>query len=440
MRKKEAILFNFLEMIQALAEGNSTGDAMDEAVQLLEDFFTPHDVHVVMFQFDSKEEQLTKFAGSKVEKLQQSCPYAEKGKYPFTKEDFGYLAQPIFIPDIDADDRREAFKEIAKAFHFRSFWTLPLKASNHDFLGIMMIGFYNLYTPDIHTVNKLKLCSRLIAVSLELSQFIEEPREQEHTVANDRLSLVDLERGLEQQEFLLYYQPYVSLEEEEVGVEALIRWKHPKKGFLTPGDFLPLAEKNGFILRLEKWVLEKAIQDIKEVNDILDTELHLSINISANHLNVKDFPKMVVETLEQYRFSPQYLTLEITERILVDPQSITVLKRLKNKGIRISIDDFGTAYSALHYLKNLPVDELKIDRSFISDITDDRVNQNIVEVIIRLGKDLNLTVVAEGVETKEQLDLLREMNCSQVQGFYFSKPLPLEHFVSSYKNKEFSVV
>lgn len=146
------------------------------------------------------------------------------------------------------------------------------------------------------------------------------------------------------------------------------------------------------------------------------------------------FQKEVEQVLAKYNFNPSVLTLEITERYLIESSSLNTINKLKNKGVRISIDDFGVAYSSLNYLKSLPVDELKIDRSFIADITSDKNNKNIVEVTVNLGNKLNLTVVAEGVETKEQLEMLKQMNCNRVQGFYFSKPIPLNSFVSKYKD------
>ena len=442
MSNKEFFLHNYIEMIRSVIQGKLDEEVMASAIQNLEELFPPHQAYVAIFQLDQKQEHLIKLASSKLPaQLAKKDRSYDRKKYKFSKEYFEYLVNPVFIPDINADERWKEFNEISNAFKFQSSWTLPLESSNHELLGIITIGFYNLYTPDIFTVRQLKQCSRLISVVLEMRKLVKEelvyPLEQEKTT---EFTLCDLEKALAEEQFILYYQPYFSLTDEDIGVEALIRWNHPEKGILAPGAFLPLAEKTGFILKLEKWVLEKAINDARQANDKLKTALHLSINISATHLNEPNFPKLVDKLLLKHNFPPDQLTLEITERILVEPKSVTTLKTLKRKGIRISIDDFGTAYSALHYLKSLPVDELKIDRSFISDITSDRINKNIVEVIIRLGKDLNLTVVAEGVETKEQLELLREMNCSQVQGFYFSKPLPLEEFISRYKAKQFALL
>lgn len=248
-------------------------------------------------------------------------------------------------------------------------------------------------------------------------------------------TLEDLEKALIKEEFILHYQPYFNLENNDIGIEALIRWQHPQYGLLFPADFLGLAEETGFILKLEKWVLNKAIESAKKLKQIGLPLMSVSVNISANQLVLDSFPQVVKQILAQHSFNAKNLTLEITERFLVESASVTALKKLKRKGVRISIDDFGVAYSSLNYLRDLPIDELKIDRSFISNITFDKTNRNIVEVIIDLANKLDLTVVAEGVETKEQLKLLEKMKCSRVQGFYFSKALSFKSFISKYKDK-----
>jgi len=160
--------------------------------------------------------------------------------------------------------------------------------------------------------------------------------------------------------------------------------------------------------------------------------LYLSVNTSARQFESERFPTIITDMLEYYSFQPEHLTLEITERFLIKQSNIEVMNKIKNVGVRISIDDFGTSYSSLQYLKDLPIDELKIDRSFISDIDSNINNRKIVEMIIMLGHQLELTVVGEGVETKNQLQLLKQMKCDRVQGFFFSKPLPLEKFIQKY--------
>lgn len=192
---------------------------------------------------------------------------------------------------------------------------------------------------------------------------------------------------------------------------------------MSPASFLPIAEETGFILDIEKWVLTQSIYKLKKLHQSGWPELSLSVNISAQQFENTRFPEMVADLLERMSFQPRNLTLEVTERFLIHQDNIDIVNRLRAIGVKLSIDDFGTSYSSLQYLKDLKIDEIKIDRSFISNLEMDITSQKIVKMIIKLGHKLNLNIVAEGVETEQQLQLLKKMKCDSIQGFLFSKPI-----------------
>jgi diguanylate cyclase (GGDEF)-like protein len=246
--------------------------------------------------------------------------------------------------------------------------------------------------------------------------------------ASKRLQLGNaLRRALEREEFLLHYQPQVDLEGGRiVGVEALVRWRHPGLGLVSPMEFIPLAEETGLILPIGEWVLREACRQTREWHDAGIPPFRVSVNLSNRQFNQKGLVDSITEALRETRLEPQHLALELTESGFMhnEEEAIATLHTLKEMGIRVSIDDFGTGYSSLRYLKRFPIDELKIDRSFVRDITTDHDDAAIVGAIIAMGNSLRLTVVAEGVETREQLDFLRAQGCSVIQGFYLSRPLP----------------
>jgi len=315
-------------------------------------------------------------------------------------------------------------------------------SSKNELLGTFTFFCEEACRPNNETVETFRVYNRLAAIALELSKqpksdFINgrnfsqsEQKQLEH-----REKYSQLKQALEREEFELYYQPYFGIKTNDIGIEALIRWNHPDLGLLTPASFLDEAEKTGFIIEMEEWVLKQSIQEAMYLRENGLQNLHLSANISAQQFENERFPNLVKDTLESYSFPPEYLTLEITERFQINQNNIDMIDQLKNTGVRISIDDFGTSYSSLQYLKDLPIDDLKIDRSFISDLESNENNRKIVEMIIGLGHQLNLTIVGEGVETNHQFQFLKEMNCNRVQGFLFSKPLPLNEFTQQYLHK-----
>lgn len=241
-----------------------------------------------------------------------------------------------------------------------------------------------------------------------------------HTI--EQLSLIgDLRGALEHDKLELYYQPQVDMKTKEVvGVEVLLRWFHPVQGFIPPDQFIPMAEQNGLMKKLTMWVIEKALQQSKKwYEEGLD--LHISVNLSASDLQDLHLSDNVQRLLYKYNIDPQTLTLEITESfIMSDPaRAMETLKNLSSMGIKLSIDDFGTGYSSLAYLKHLPVDEIKVDKSFVMDMIEDKNDEIIVRTVINLAHNLGLLVVAEGIESKEVWDKLASLDCNTAQGSWF---------------------
>lgn len=246
-----------------------------------------------------------------------------------------------------------------------------------------------------------------------------------------------LRKALEQDEFSVYYQPIVDLETKKlVGAEALIRWKHPKYGYISPNKFIPIAENRGLIGAIGKWVLKTACLENKKWQAIGFPSIFVAVNISVRQLEQDDFIDTVKKILSETKLDPKYLELEITESISMEnvKDRVFILKKLKDLGVRLSIDDFGTGFSSLSQLKKLCISKLKIDRSFINDINIDSNNTAIVSTIIAIAKKLNLNVVAEGVETKEQLDFLNMEKCDMVQGYLYSPPVPANSFKKLFMN------
>ncbi len=245
-----------------------------------------------------------------------------------------------------------------------------------------------------------------------------------------RLALeADLRQGARENEFRLYYQPQVDSHGKMTGVEALVRWQQPQRGMVSPSEFIPLAEETGLILPLGRWVLETACQQLMDwAGDSATAGLDIAVNVSARQFRHPDFVAQVLTVLNDTGADPCKLKLELTESVVVDDIETTVQKMtaLKDRGIGFSLDDFGTGYSSLSYLKRLPLDQLKIDQSFVRDVLTDANDAAIARTIVALGKSLGLGVIAEGVETKAQRDFLADNGCHAYQGFLFSRPLPAE--------------
>ncbi len=253
--------------------------------------------------------------------------------------------------------------------------------------------------------------------------------EQLITAATERITLDSgLRRALEREEFILHYQPLVETGSRKlIGVEALVRWQKPEDGMVPPVQFIPLAEETGLIVPLGAWVLERACQQFTVWQSNKAAVDMLAVNLSPVQFRHPDLVHMVGEVLKRTGMPPEKLELEITEGALMDgPEAVFKLKALKDLGVRLSIDDFGTGFSSLAYLKRFPIDKLKVDQSFVRDIPGERADMEIVAAVISLAKNLRLDVLAEGVETEDQLAVLRAMECDYAQGYLFSRPVPAD--------------
>lgn len=249
----------------------------------------------------------------------------------------------------------------------------------------------------------------------------------------------ELENGLfpalEGEQFVLYYQPKVDLKSGQIyGAEALIRWRHPEFGMISPLDFIPLAEKTGFIIPLGEWVLRTACKQIKMWEQQGVTALTVSVNMSMLQFQQKHIVETIQSIITEASVRPEQIELELTETIFMDnpDHTLKILRELQQLGIRLSLDDFGTGYSSLSYLQNIPLHYLKLDKSFIHDIVSDFKKQMIFKSLVVIAHNLNMKVVTEGVETDEELQIIRQHKCDLVQGYIYSPPVTAECFIELY--------
>ncbi|OEF98021.1 hypothetical protein BHF68_12975 [Desulfuribacillus alkaliarsenatis] len=237
----------------------------------------------------------------------------------------------------------------------------------------------------------------------------------------------ELRQALEKEQLVLYYQPQIDIKTKNIiGLEALVRWNHPRLKFVSPADFIPLAEETGLIVQIGEWVLKTACKTMKKLLETNFPATNMAVNISVKQFTHQGFIETVEQALQEANLEPRYLDLEVTESLAMNDvewvaETLHVLRRI---GVTISIDDFGTGYSSLNNFRSLPINKLKIDKSFVNRVTFDQKDDAIVKSVINLAHSLNLTVIAEGVETLDQFELLRNYRCDAFQGYLFSKPVP----------------
>jgi len=243
----------------------------------------------------------------------------------------------------------------------------------------------------------------------------------------DKLELQsEIRRAIEDKEFEVYFQPQIDLASEQtIGFEALVRWNHPERGVILPSEFIPVAEESGLIVPLGEYILRESCKKLKNWQDEGYVKQVLAVNLSARQFKDRDFMEKIVKIIEETGINPNQLELEITESMALDDldYAIATLQKLKELGVSFALDDFGTGYSSLSYLKRLPVNQLKIDKSFMDKVLEDHSDQKIVETIIALAQALDLVVIAEGVESTEQAAFLKSVSCNKAQGYLYSRPL-----------------
>lgn len=345
----------------------------------------------------------------------------------------------IVLSELDNDKFKAAMKaeNIAKAVHKVIDTPIALKFQEgvleYSITVSIGITLFDEHTADIDSLLRLSDVALYSAKdSGRDSSVFFDPDMQQKLDFSIQLEQ-ELRHSISQQDFVLHYQPQYDINNSLIAAEALIRWNHPKLGMVNPVEFISIAEDSNLIVPIGRWVLAEACAQLARwQSDPHLAHLTLSINISAKQVWQKNFVKETIDIITRSRADQSKLKLELTESVLLKDIDDTAkkLRLLKGFGLSFSLDDFGTGFSSLSYLKNLPIDEIKIDQTFIRDIMVDESDLVMVKTIISLGENFGITVVAEGVETKPQLDLLKSYSCDVYQGFYFSKPLPYEEFLS----------
>lgn len=320
---------------------------------------------------------------------------------------------------------------------------LPAVIDNHNILTCVSIGVAT-FPGDAYQQDELLRKADMAlykAKALGRNTYAYFDEELERVVQQRRRLEGEIQLGIENEEFFLHYQPIIDLQNNcIVGVEALVRWRHPRQGMVSPIDFIPVAEESRLIVPLGNWVLEQAFKDHIWWQAQSLPPLNMSVNLSAVQFEDPSLFKEIEQKIAKYMIDPSNLTLEITETTLLSAthnsrqveEAIAVMHELDRMGIKIAIDDFGTGYSSLAYLKRFPIHHLKIDRMFIDGLPDDTEDIAITQAILNLSAALNLKVVAEGIETSQQLQFLQNENCHFAQGFYLGKPMPADEFMDFY--------
>lgn len=338
----------------------------------------------------------------------------------FGGDEFIFLSRDIQ----DMGEYEEKIKKIQNIFSF------PFILAMKEFFITVSIGI--IFMPKDGKNEQMLLRNvdaamyRAKAMGKNTYCFYEESINEELTMQMELQS--QLRSALEQEEFCVYYQAQIGLEDDVLtGFEALIRWKHPERGLILPGEFIPIAEKTGLIVPMGEWVLRQACRQLKQWEDA-GFLVTISVNLSARQFIDSNLVDVITSVLEETKINPNHLELEITETVALQDidYTIEIIQKIKAMGVAFSLDDFGTGYSSVNYLRKLPVDYLKVDKSFIDTVTEDNSDKKIVSAIIQLAKTLDIAVIAEGVESDEQAVFLKRMKCDKAQGYLYSRPLPCE--------------
>lgn len=314
------------------------------------------------------------------------------------------------------------------------FIFLTAKSAKSDFRQGMDMGADDYITKPFTRGELLSAIMNRLEKYATLKKYLSPPNVINNLSPKMQLLEISLHRAIKQhsfQEFEVYYQPIVDIASGKiVAAESLLRWHSPELGMVTPGEFIPLAESTGLIVPIGKWVLKRVCEQIKIWRNAGINYLSIAVNLSVIEFNQPDFIQKIVHFITSNDLEPDYLELELTESMIMQDvnNAIATMNKLRSLGVKIAIDDFGTGYSSLIYLKNLPINTLKIDRYFIHNVANDPQKSAITKALIQMADNLNLHVVAEGVETEEELAFLRQHNCSAMQGFLFSRPLPAAEF------------
>jgi diguanylate cyclase (GGDEF)-like protein/PAS domain S-box-containing protein len=330
-------------------------------------------------------------------------------------------------------DIRDAAEAISVAERIKQELMVPFNIGGHEVFTTVSIGIAPSMTGYDRAEDMLRDADTAMYRAKSLGKTRHEVFDKAmHARAMTLLQIeTDLRRAVDRKEFILNYQPIVSLETGTIkGFEALIRWQHPEQGFISPAEFIPVAEETGMIVPIGHWVLAEACQQMKQWHEMFPTcpLLHISVNLSGRQFTQPDLIEQIKQVLSETGLDPRSLKLEITESTVMEniDTAIDMLKQLRAIGVELSIDDFGTGYSSLSYLHRFPISTLKIDRSFVGRMSDNNENTEIVRTILMLARNLGMDVVAEGVETEEQLAQLRSLGCECGQGYLFSKPTSAE--------------
>ena len=349
----------------------------------------------------------------------------------------------ILIPELDIDAELSMYKIETFSRQLKMSMFKPFNINNHQLFVTMSMGIVLYPEQGNNAFDLMKYADTAMYLAKEKGRntyqyFLPSLKAE----ADKRLIIEhDIHDAINHQEFQLYYQPQVDINGQIVGAEALIRWFHSEKGMISPSEFIPVAEETGQIIKIGDWVLSTAIKQLKiwQESGFCSKDFSLSVNVSSQQFYQSNFVNTVVSLIEESEINAQQLKLEITEGTVVEDFQATIktMEVLKNYGIRFSLDDFGTGYSSLTYLQKLPLYQLKIDQSFVQNITHDKNNLGIVQAIVSMAKALNLEVMVEGVEEFSQLKIIKSMGCKFIQGYLFYRPLTLEKFTQELTYHQF---